>query len=69
MLQRDCILMTLPLALLATLWALLPASVLGPGWAQCPGVSQPRAQVLGEALGSVLLLDWVPLWSLFPTCQ
>lgn len=69
MLQQGCVRMTLPLTLPVTLWALFPAPIMGPGWSQCPGVSQPRAQVLGEALGSVLLLGQVPLWPLSPTCH
>lgn len=56
--------MTWPLVLPVTLWALFPAPILA------PGVGRPKAQILGEALASVLLLgQGTPLWLLFPTCH
>lgn len=63
--------MTWPLVLPVTLWALFPAPILA------PGVGRPKAQILGEALASVLLLcqgtplaavphlshEWSGLWN------
>lgn len=52
--------MTWPLVLPVTLWALFPAPILA------PGVGRPRAQVLGDGLGSVLLLGQGTPLATFP---